>query len=63
MPSLQEALETALAERARRELEKPTPPPSGGGGYATELTPEGEQMVIPGCERNRAPGVVQWSLF
>ena len=28
-----------------------------------ELTPEGEQAVIPGCERNRAPGKRQLDLF
>lgn len=31
--------------------------------YATELTPEGEQTVIPGCERNAAPGARQLDLF
>jgi hypothetical protein len=31
--------------------------------YRTELTPAGEQMVIPGCERDAAPGVRQLSLF
>lgn len=34
-----------------------------GGEYNTELTPEGEQMVIPGCERNAAPGTSQLGLF
>lgn len=32
-------------------------------GYTTELTPEGEQTVIPGCERNAAPGPRQLDLF
>ncbi len=31
--------------------------------YSTELTPEGEQAVIPGCERNAAPGAKQLDLF
>jgi hypothetical protein len=31
--------------------------------YRTELTPAGEQMVIPGCERDAAPSVRQLSLF
>lgn len=31
--------------------------------YRTELTPAGEQTVIPGCERDAAPGVRQLSLF
>lgn len=29
----------------------------------TELTPAGEQTVIPGCERNTAPGMRQLDLF
>jgi hypothetical protein len=32
-------------------------------GYAIELTPAGEQAVIPGCERNASPGVRQLDLF
>lgn len=31
--------------------------------YRTELTPAGEQTVIPGCERNFAPGKRQLDLF
>ena len=31
--------------------------------YITELTPAGEQTVIPGCERNHAPGPRQLDLF
>ena len=32
--------------------------------YTTELTPEGEQAVIPGCERNQSPtGLKQGELF
>lgn len=31
--------------------------------FATELTPAGEQAVIPGCERNFAPGNRQLDLF
>jgi hypothetical protein len=29
----------------------------------TELTPEGEQYVIPGCEKNASPRAVQLNLF
>ena len=29
----------------------------------SELTPAGEQTVIPGCERNFAPGKRQLDLF
>jgi len=31
--------------------------------YASELTPEGEQYVIPGCEKNRDPEKRQLDLF
>lgn len=31
--------------------------------YRTELTPEGEQLVIPGCERNYSPKAKQLDLF
>lgn len=31
--------------------------------YRAELTPAGEQLVIPGCERNLAPGARQLDLF
>ena len=31
--------------------------------YRVELTDAGEQMVIPGCERDLAPGVKQLDLF
>jgi hypothetical protein len=31
--------------------------------YAIELTPAGEQAVIPGCERNLAPATRQLNLF
>lgn len=34
-----------------------------GPKFNTELTPEGEQTVIPGCERNLAPGTKQLDLF
>lgn len=34
-----------------------------GPAFNTELTPAGEQMVIPGCERNESPRVKQMSLF
>ena len=31
--------------------------------FRSELTPAGEQLVIPGCERNFAPGKRQLDLF
>ena len=31
--------------------------------YRSELTPAGEQLVIPGCERNLAPTARQLDLF
>ena len=31
--------------------------------YRTELTPDGEQTVIPGCERNFSPKAKQLDLF
>lgn len=31
--------------------------------YRTELTTAGEQLVIPGCEQDQAPGVKQLDLF
>jgi hypothetical protein len=31
--------------------------------YRTDLTPGGEQLVIPGCERDAAPKVRQLDLF
>ncbi len=31
--------------------------------YSTELTPAGEQTVIPGCERNLSPKAKQLELF
>lgn len=31
--------------------------------FKTELTPAGEQSVIPGCERNAAPSMTQLDLF
>lgn len=31
--------------------------------FASELTRAGEQLVIPGCERNAAPGRRQLDLF
>lgn len=36
-------------------IERPT--------YATELTPIGEQLVIPGCEKQDRPTTAQLSLF
>lgn len=35
----------------------------GARGYRCELTPEGEQAVIPGCERNASPKARQLDLF
>lgn len=35
----------------------------GNFGPSYELTPEGEQAVIPGCEKNLAPGKRQLDLF
>lgn len=32
-------------------------------GWRSELTPEGEQLVIPGCEKDAAPGIRQMELF
>jgi hypothetical protein len=32
-------------------------------GYRSELTEAGEQLVIPGCEKDLAPGVRQGELF
>jgi hypothetical protein len=32
-------------------------------GYPVELTRAGEQLVIPGCEHNAAPGRRQLDLF
>lgn len=34
-----------------------------GDAYSFELTAAGEQAVIPGCERNAAPGARQLELF
>lgn len=45
------------------EREKPTVRALIDGAYSVELTPEGEQTVIPGCERNTAPGMRQLDLF
>lgn len=33
------------------------------GLFCSELTPAGEQLVIPGCERNLAPSKAQLDLF
>lgn len=33
------------------------------GPFRSELTPEGEQLVIPGCERNRSARMRQLDLF
>lgn len=34
-----------------------------GKPFRSELTPAGEQLVIPGCEQDQAPGVKQMDLF
>jgi hypothetical protein len=47
-----------LYERERDALR-----PILDGNFPTELTPEGEQTVIPGCEKNAAPGIRQLELF
>lgn len=47
-----EAWKRAFAEQAARNA-----------AYSCELTPSGEQLVIPGCERNLAPGKTQLDLF
>jgi hypothetical protein len=47
----------SIAElRELRTTPKPEP-------YRTELTPIGEQLVIPGCERQDRPKTAQLSLF
>lgn len=43
--------------RMRRDQEK------RNASYRAELTPEGEQSVIPGCERNASPKARQLDLF
>ena len=46
--------------------EPPEPPPAAPGArpaFRSELTPEGEQFVIPGCERTRARVAGQLDLF
>ena len=32
-------------------------------GFRSELTPAGEQFVVPGCERNRSAALRQLDLF
>lgn len=51
--ALRAAIETAHpgAEIFPRRVRRPKAAPAPKG--ATELTPEGEQFVIPGCEKNR----------
>ena len=44
------------AKGAWEELNKPEP-------FHHELTPAGEQAVIPGCERNFSPKAKQLDLF
>jgi hypothetical protein len=48
--------------------ENPAKPASGhatkpGGPFRSELTPTGEQYVIPGCEKDAAPATKQLNLF
>ena len=54
--------------RITREQEEAAFDAAGSGRraaatYASELTPIGEQLVIPGCERNLAPSAKQLDLF
>jgi hypothetical protein len=49
--------------RYRFEMLEPSPEPAPQQNYAIELTPAGEQAVIPGCERNLAPATRQLNLF
>lgn len=46
--------------------ELPEPPPAAPAArpvFRSELTPEGEQLVIPGCERNGSKRMQQLDLF
>ena len=49
----------AWSRELRAPYKAPEPPPA----FRSELTPTGEQLVIPGCEKNAAPGTRQLDLF
>jgi hypothetical protein len=49
----------ALWEDHRAQLDANKASPT----FRTELTPAGEQTVIPGCERNASPKATQLDLF
>lgn len=53
--------ETDSYRRAPRGLEEENLPVEAT--FRSELTPEGEQFVIPGCERNRSKVLRQLDLF
>lgn len=55
--------DTAAYERAPWGLEDADPAPAPSCLLTTELTPEGEQFVIPGCERKRSKALRQLDLF
>ena len=60
--------ETEAYEQAPWGLDEVAPvddptAPKAATGFRSELTPEGEQLVIPGCERNRACVAGQLDLF
>ena len=59
--------ETEDYQRAPWGLDKGAPPVGvailGEVTFRSELTPEGEQLVIPGCERNRSKALRQLDLF
>ncbi len=49
----------AARQAARRETRMEL----AAAGFRYELTPSGEQAVIPGCERDRDPSIIQMELF
>ncbi|TNC65797.1 hypothetical protein [Rubellimicrobium roseum] len=59
--------DTAEYEQAHWGLDEVDPPAEAGAPsgvrFRSELTPEGEQLVIPGCERNRSSKLRQLDLF
>lgn len=57
-PCMQTTITRAQAATALREARQ-----LGIMSITTELTPAGEQAVIPGCERNASPGARQLDLF
>lgn len=56
------AKERALAE-ARARIQRKIQTGDFNGNMAEDLTPEGIQLVIPGAERQQAPGRAQMELF